>query len=369
MIKVVQLIPTLDRSGAEKQLTLLAAGLPRDEFDIEVVCLTRSGPYERTLRENGIPVTVLGKRWRFDPWCLRRLKQFLSEKKPDILHGWLFSGNAYARLAAGSHPDYAVVISERCVDSWKSGWQLWLDRKLIPRADRLVANSTPVAEFYQQLGFPPERTVVIRNGITIPDISQPDGSRLRRELDIPDEARVVGFAGRLAPQNRVTDLIRAFELIANHDLTVCFVIVGDGPQREELESFARYLHLDHLIRFVGHREDVTSVLSHLDVFWLASDFEGQSNSLMEAMALGRPVVVSDIDANRELVTHEEDGLVVPVRDRVAIAKATLRLLNDDDLARRLGSAAQRRMQTEFTVAGMIESYATLYRELVAGSSQ
>ena len=98
MIKVSLLIPTLDRSGAEKQLTLLATGLPRDEFDVNVLALTRGGPYEDALREAGVPVTLLGKRWKFDPLAFRRLKRWLTEHSPDVLHTWLFAANAYGRV-------------------------------------------------------------------------------------------------------------------------------------------------------------------------------------------------------------------------------------------------------------------------------
>ncbi|MGZ0166573.1 MAG: glycosyltransferase, partial [Planctomycetales bacterium] len=123
MIKVFLLIPTLDRSGAEKQLTHLAIGLPRDEFDVEVVALTRGGPYEEQLKAAGIPLTIIGKRWKFDPFALRRLGKLIADKQPDILHTWLFAANAYGRMAVGSNPVSKVVVSERCVDSWKANWQ------------------------------------------------------------------------------------------------------------------------------------------------------------------------------------------------------------------------------------------------------
>src|SRR5436190_194235 len=144
VIKLLLLIPTLDRSGAEKQLTTLATQLPRDEFDVRVVALTRGGPYAAELERCGIPLTVLGKRHKLDPIAFSRLRALLRREQPDILHTWLFAANAYGRLAAGRQPAFPIIVSERCVDTWKSGWQLWLDRKLIPRTMRLVGNSQPV---------------------------------------------------------------------------------------------------------------------------------------------------------------------------------------------------------------------------------
>ncbi|MFG0294392.1 MAG: glycosyltransferase, partial [Maioricimonas sp. JB045] len=101
MIRLLLVIPTLDRSGAEKQLTLLARGLPRDEVSVHVVALTRGGPYADELRAAGVEVTVLGKRMKFDPRALRDLKRLVREERPDVSHSWLFAANAYARFVAG----------------------------------------------------------------------------------------------------------------------------------------------------------------------------------------------------------------------------------------------------------------------------
>ena len=364
--RILYLIPTLDRSGAEKQLALLATGLPRVEFDLEVVALTRGGPYAEPIRDAGIRLTMIGKRWRFDPLALRQLAAVISDRKPDIVHSWLFAGNAYARLAVGRNSQPKVVVSERCVDVWKSGWQLWIDRKLIPRTDWMVANSEPVAGFYRGLGFPADRLSVIHNGVAAPDAAERPRASLFEEFNIPPDQKVVGYVGRLATQKRIKDLLWAFELLLELDPNVTFLIVGDGPERENLERFARQIRVEDQVRFTGHRLDAASLIPHFDVFWLASDFEGQSNSLMEAMASGVPVVASDIAPNLELVTHEETGLIVPTGDRPEFTKAAARLLREPETANRLGMAARARMQSDFSVQGMIDAHVDLYRRLLAG---
>lgn len=368
MIRVVLLIPTLDRSGAEKQLTLLATGLPRDEFDVEVVCLTRGGPFQTELEAAGIPVTIVGKRFRFDPFAIFRLRWLIEKKRPDILHTWLFAANSAGRLAVKKAGGPKVIVSERCVDSWKSSWQLWLDRKLISCTTHLIGNSQAVADFYHEVGVPAGKLSVIRNGIEIPEPPSADAvKKLREELGIPVTSKVFGFVGRLAPQKRLKDLLWAFELVMSHDLDVQFVIVGDGPERERLEIFAKQIRVEDRVRFIGHREDASSLLPMFDVFWMASEFEGQSNSLMEAMAAARPVIVSNIAPNRELVSNEETGLVVPVIDRAAFAQAALRVLREPDLATDLGESARTRMTEEFAVTGMVAAHAELYRRIFAAS--
>lgn len=370
MIKVVLVIPTLDRSGAEKQFTLLATGLPRDEFDVHAVALTRSGPYAECLRAAGIPLTVLNKRLRFDPIALWRLRTLVRQLNPDVLHSWLFAANAACRLIAPRQPRPQVVVSERCVDSWKSGWQLRLDRRQIRRTARLVANSVGVADFYRDLGVPDDKLVIIPNGIEIPDkpVTGREAATGRgavlAELDIPPDARIIGYAGRLARQKRVRDLVWAMQLLKQLTDRVCLLIIGDGPERRRLEGLARHLGCDHLIRFTGHREDAGRLIRLLNVFWLASDFEGMSNSVMEAMAAGVPVIATDILPNRELVLDGETGYLVGVKDAVGFAQFTDRILADDALASRLGTAGRQRMQQNFSVTGMVDAYARLYRDLV-----
>ena len=360
VIKLALLIPPLDRSGAEKQFSLLATGLPRDEFDVQAITLTRGGPYQQLLDDSGIPVTHINKRAKFDPFALRRLKHVLRKMRPDILHTWLFAANAYGRLVAANRPGPAVVVSERCVDSWKSGWQLWLDRKLVPRTTRLVGNSQAVADFYGQLGYAPDQLCVIPNGITPPDV-QFDRADILRELDLPEDAKVVGYVGRLAAQKRVSDLVWAMQLLRQCAEKVYFVIVGDGPEKERTMEHARAYDCQHLIRWTGHRDDSLRLMSAMNVFWLASEFEGMSNSLMEAMALGIPAVVSDIPPNRELVVDGETGFITAVGDSLGFSQYADRILADEQLAARLSAAAIARMQSSFSVDGMVQQYAELYR--------
>ncbi len=365
MIKLALVIPTLDRSGAEKQLTLLATRLPRDEFDVHVIALTRGGPYEQALSDEDIPLTVLGKRWKFDPAAFGRLRTKLRNLGPDIVHTWLFAANAYGRMAGGGRSLWKTVVSERCVDSWKAGWQLWLDKRLISRTDCLVGNSQSVADFYQQQGFPSDRISVIPNGIDLPELTKSGRDELLRELDLPPDAKLIGHVGRLAKQKRVDDLLWAIQLLRQADERAYLLVIGDGPERDSLIQRAFDVTCSEHVRFLGHRSDASRLLSLLDVYWLGSDFEGMSNSLMEAMAAGVPVVATNIPPNRELVKHDQQGYLVDVGDSMGFAQFTTRLIQNADIARRLGDAGRLRMCEEFSVDAMVQAHAALYRKLSA----
>ena len=360
----MQIIPTLDRSGAEKQLALLACGLPRDEFEVHVCLLTRSGPLAADLAAAGVPTTLVGKRGKLDPAAFLRLKRHIAALQPDLVHTWLFAANSYGRAAALAAGVRRIVAGERSVDPWKVWHELAIDRWLARRTDRIVVNSSGVRDFYVQHGLPSEKFTVIPNGIGPAAPSDLSRADLLAELELPAAARLIGAVGRLWPQKRIKDLIWAADLLKVIRDDVHLLIIGDGPLRQRLERFRRQVRIEDKVHFLGHRDDVPRLLPHFDALWLASEYEGLPNVVMEAMAAGVPVVASDISGNRDLIVSGETGYLVPLGDRAAFARETRRLLEDAELARRLGEAGRRRMLAEFTVEQMIARHAALYRELV-----
>lgn len=364
MPRVLHIIPTLDRSGAEKQLMLLATHLARDEFDPHVCALTRSGPYEADLRQSGVPVTVIGKARKADPVAFLRLKRHIAAVKPDLVHTWLFAANSYGRAAALAAGVKHMVAAERCVDPWKVWHELAIDRWLAKRTERIVVNSGGIRDFYARHGLPAERFVVIPNGIVPPQPTTLSRDALLTELGLPSHARLIGAVGRLWPQKRVKDLIWAADLLKVIRDDVHLLIVGDGPHRPRLEQYRRQVRIEDKVHFLGHRSDVWQLMPHFDVLWLGSEYEGLPNVIMEAMAAGVPVVASDISGNRDLVVPDETGYLVPVGDRAALARKANKLLDDAELSRRMGAAARQRISSDFSVERMVAAHVRLYRELL-----
>jgi glycosyltransferase involved in cell wall biosynthesis len=362
--RILHIIPTLDPQGAEKQLTLLATGLPRDRFEVHVCALSRGGPYEAMLRHADIPVAVIGKRWKLDPGAYLRLKQYIADLRPDLVHTWLFAANSYGRAAALAAGVKHIVAAERCVDRWKMWHEFFIDRYLARRSERVVANSAAVRDFYIRHGMPAEKFTVIPNAVAPAAASSASRVELLTELGLPAEARLVGAIGRLWPQKRVKELIWAADQLRCVDDHAHLLIIGDGPLRAQLERYARLCEATERVHFLGTRSDVPRLLPHLDVLWLASGYEGQSNAIMEAMAAGVPVVATDIPGNRDLVVPGETGYLVSPDSRSAFAKSTLPILEDAALAHRLGAAGKARMLAEFSVAKMVERYVDLYCEIL-----
>jgi len=364
--RILLIIPTLDRCGAEKQLTLLATGLPREKFDVHVCALTRGGPLMASLEEHDTPVTVIGKSWKVDPAAYLRLRKHIRRLAPDIVHTWIFAANTYGRFAAFGAGVKHMVAGERCVDQWKKGYELVIDRYLARRTERIVTNSSGVREFYAKRGIPAEKFVVIPNGIR-PFSPPTEVTRveLLTELGLPADARLIGAVNRLWPQKRIKDLIWTMELLKDIRDDTHLLIVGDGPQRWRLERYRDQVELADCVHFLGERNDVPRLLPHLDCLWLGSGYEGQSNAIMEAMSAGIPVVATDIPGNRDLVVPEQTGYLVPVGDRCGFARWTNVLLNDAELAQGFGNSGKNRMVEEFSVEKMVDRHVDLYQQLLA----
>jgi glycosyltransferase involved in cell wall biosynthesis len=363
VIRVAFVIPTLDQSGAERQLTMLASALPKDEYEVQVIALNRGGPYADQLLAAGIKVEVLGKRFRFDSLTYMRLRSALHRFQPQIIQSFLFAANSYMRMPGMAPAGSRIIVSERCVDSWKSGWQLGLDRRLVARTNAMTANSESVAAFYEQIGMPREKIVVIPNAMPL---QSPEYSRekAREILGLSPAHKVTGFVGRLAPQKRLKDVIWAFQLLQQVVDNVRLVLIGAGPERDELADLANNFGCRNMIIFAEHRADAFSLMKAFDAFVLASEFEGMSNSLMEAMSLGIPCVVSDIPPNLELVTNERTGLTFPLGKGPELAKVLIRLLQDSDLAKQLGEAGQRLIADRHSVETMVQHHQRLYKRLL-----
>lgn len=363
MLNVLQIIPTLDRSGAEKQMVLLSLGLPRDRFRVEVAALTRLGPLADDLSAGGIPVTLIGKRLKVDPFAFVRLVQFLKERKFDIVQTWIFAANVYGRLAARRAGVPILITAEMAVDLWKGRVHLEIDRRLSAITDRIVGNSEAVVDFYRRAGIAEERLACIPSGIAAEEPPVIDPVEVRKELGVPPSVPLALFVGRLAPQKGVRDLITALDLLQHVRPELCTLIVGDGPEREPLQDLADAFELNGRVRFLGHRNDVPRLLAAADLLVLPSLYEGLPNVVLEAMRFRKPVVATAAPGTTEVVVADQTGLLVPTRNPTELARAIRTVVDDPALAHRLGQAGRARAETDFRIETMVERFAGLYEEL------
>ena len=197
---------------------------------------------------------MIGKRWKFDPLAWWRLRRHIAQLQPDLVHTWMFAANAYGRTAARSAGVQHIVASERCVDPLEERGTNWRSTAGWPDiTDAIVVNSRGVRGLLScSRDLPAEKLRLIYNGIG-PAAPQrrSRATQLLAELDLPADARLIGAVGRLWPQKRVKDLIWAADLLKVIRDDVHLLIIGDGPQREDLERFATHCQIDDKVHFLG----------------------------------------------------------------------------------------------------------------------
>jgi glycosyltransferase involved in cell wall biosynthesis len=290
----------------------------------------------------------------------------------DVIHVHGLSYHTFAASLVGRWLGKPTITklanSGRASDIMKmrNGQHLALSRLMLPialRCDRFVALNTAVGRELLDAGVPADRIVQIPNGIEVGTMSIPSD----RE---PHRPAGVVFLGRLHEQKGVDVLLRAAAWIREHrpERSLRYDVVGDGPLRDELLALAQNLGVASDVRFLGYHDDVAPLLDMADAFVLPSRAEGISNALLEAMAVGVPVIASDVPGNTDVVEHEANGLLVEVDDPASLAAAILRLVDEPDLRERLRQEARRTVETRYSIGHVAERYVDLYRQLVSSPS-
>ena len=381
MTRVVYLITDLDIGGAERSLFQLATRLPRDEFSIEVITLTGGGRVAKWLKEGGIPVTSLDIKRGWGLAAVFRLRRWLKNLRPDILHTFLFHANIMGRVAAAGLGVGAVISSVRVAER-RFKWHLALDWLSSPLMNLEVCVSEGVRRFTEtRAKIPKRKLTVIPNGVDLAEFEEKDlgapiqatrtgrrPSDIRSSLHLSPDAPLILTIGRLDRQKGISFFLQAAREILQEFPQARFLIVGRGPDEGKLISLTRNLGIKKAVRFLGFRDDVPEVLAAADIFVLASLWEGMPNVVLEAMASGKPVVGTQVEGTEELVIPGETGFLVPPADAKALARDICRLMRESDLARRMGQAARKRIQEHYTVQTMVERYAQLYRDILESKS-
>jgi glycosyltransferase involved in cell wall biosynthesis len=300
------------------------------------------------------------------PWspanaaALARLRRLVRELRPDVVHGHSSIGGLLARLAAdrGRTP---VVYTANGITQVRAG--RLVERGLRRRTSAFVATSDSEAEEARRLGLDRAgRVVVIPNGIPLDP--PPTSLDLRAALGVPASAPLVGSISRLVPQKAPEDLVAALAVVLVRVPAAHAVVIGDGELAAAYEAAVDASGARDRLHRIAALPDAGGVLDQLDVFVLASRFEGGPYSPLEAMRAGTPVVLTDVVGNRDAVEHGVSGLLVPPARADALGEAVVALLGDDAERARLGAAGRARVAERFDVARMGAALDELYRELL-----
>jgi glycosyltransferase involved in cell wall biosynthesis len=348
-IRVLEVLATLKRAGAERTAVTLAAGLDRERFECEVVSLYDAfqGGFEPELAEAGNSVHHLGKRPGFDPRMYSRLARVMAQFAPHLVHTHSYVMR-YVWPVAQSRVVHTVHnLADREVDRIGRG----VHRLAMKRGACFVAIGAAVAASFQEMyGSPP--SAVIPNGVDLAE-SRLNRAEWRQAMGFKAEDVLIASVARLDPQKNPLLLMEALP----EDPRCHLLLVGDGSLAAEVRSRAT-----PRVSVLGVREDIPDLLRACDVFALASDYEGLPVAVIEAMAAGLPVVATAAGGVPELVSHEQTGFLVAPGDRSALSRALATVVTDSALRGALGARAVERAR-EFSAGRMIESYARLFGSL------
>ena len=362
--RVLFVIDELDIGGTEQQILELVKRLDRAVY-LPMVCCFRPGRVSREIEMAGIPVFTLPKRGRLDVGLIAGLVRLMRRERVDLVQTYLITANTWARLAAILARVPIIISSERNVDMWEDPVKPVIGRWLDRWTYATIGNSQAVKDYLVRKGLRPERIRVIYNGVDSGRFEEPAAPEATRAgLGIPAHHSVVALVARLEPQKDPRTFLEAASMIVQKLPAVSFVVIGGGTMQPDLEREAHALGLGKRIVFTGPRRDVPSLLAACDVSVMSSVKEGMSNTIMESMAAGKPMVATRVGGNAELIADGETGFLVPPRDAAALANAIERILADQALGRSMGRRARARIAERFSVDAMVSATQRLYGEAV-----
>jgi glycosyltransferase involved in cell wall biosynthesis len=348
--------------GVKRLFAWMIPRFDRERFHVSLISLRRKDLSEDTLEQFGIDVTYLA-RHRFDPATFPALLKVLRAKRADVLHMHGYGATTFGRLCAW-RMGVPSILHEHANHTDTPWFQKVADRLLAPHTDLAIAVSESTAEFTTRARLmPKEKTKVVYLGAPLDEFARPrtadDIAAARRSLGIAPGELAIGTITRLMPSKGNQFLVEAIPaLVARHPTLRAFVI-GEGELRADLEAQASALGLGDRLVFAGFQRDVAAVLSALDIVVFPSLWEGTPLTVFEALAMGKPIVATDADGLLDVLTNERDALVVPRRDASRLSAAVTRLIEDPDLAARLGAGARRTGAT-YDIGAFVRKMERLY---------
>jgi glycosyltransferase involved in cell wall biosynthesis len=363
-IRVVEVLATGTNGGAQEHLFSLVSRVDQTRYDVSVVSLS-AGSAVRKLQRAGFPVLVIDE--HDDAIAVGALAAHLAEVRADVVHMHMYRAETVGTRAVlalaeiGHRRPYLVSTIHSSRIRSNEDQQLLLD--LTPHMDHLIAVSRAI----QHKLVDEQRTSVpvslIYNGVDLERYDhQEPCCTLPDEYGMEPGSQIVGVVARLEAEKGHPTLIQAWPQVLRAVPDAYLLVVGEGSRRDALEAQARELRVAHRVIFTGRRDDVPAVTAALDVAVLPSYREAQGLTILEAMALSRPVVASNVGGIPEMIQDGVTGLLVPPHDPDALAAAIIRLLQDHSYADMLARAGHDLVHDRFCIDLMVRAVETIYEE-------
>lgn len=369
--------------GTRKHLVSLVDGLDKSRFAVEVAATpSREGSVGDTgftaeLAATAVPFYPVQMARSINPWldlrALWQLHQLLRQKKYHIIHSHSSKAGFLGRLLARWHGIPAVYTPNGYyfLDSGdgrrlKRFFFLQLERLAGRWTDQLIAvSASERAVTLAQRLVPASQLVTIPNGIDSTAVQPDPAARLavRQALGIDPDTAVVGTVARFIPQKDPFTFVRTAQQLLQQMPQLRFIWCGEGPQQAQTEQLAADLGVAHAFHFLGFRPDVGQIMNAFDLFMLTSVFEGLPYTLLEVMALGLPVVATQVVGSQDVVLDGQTGYLRPVGDATALAQAAGQLLSSPEQRQRFGQNGRALVQQQYDVRQMVQAVENLYQSL------
>jgi glycosyltransferase involved in cell wall biosynthesis len=365
-VVLAELAGSASYGGGERYLELLFDRLDRARYRTLLIS-PEPGPFVRRMKERGVETHLVHLAPLFNPFALARLTRLLVRERVTILQTHGARANFYGRIA-GRLAGVPVIIStvhnslkDYEVRSLRRWLYTFLLRLTLPLVHRIICVSEANRwDLIDECPAVERKAHIVYNGVDLSAFpSQLDRRKVRQELGIT-EAPVLVTIGRLTEQKGHCYLLQALPKLLNTWPQLCCVFVGAGELHDALQRLAVDLGIERACRFVGVREDIADILAAADLFVLPSLSEGFPFVLLEALAMGRPVVASRVNGVPELIEEHKTGLLVPPRDSQALATAIREMLNDPTAASKMGSEGRAVVRRQFTVDQMVANTTAIF---------
>ena len=344
--------------GGARQAALLIAELERRGLRNKLVCPPEQPILDKLPASVRQPMPIAGE---LDPLFVGRLIRRMRRFQADVLHVHSRRGADWVGAIAAGLTGVPAVLTRR-VESQEPA----LGLRLKCRPYRAIAAiSEAVVQQMTAAGIDAGRLTRIPSAVDA-SVWAPDpaaGARLRAQCDLPADSIVIATIAQLIPRKGIETIIDALVKLPESCAKVVLLCFGRGPQRPLLERKVRDAGLARRVHFMGYRDDLPALLAGVDIVVQAPSREGLGAAILESMSAGRSVLATAVGGITDLITTEQDGILVPPGDAAALAVGLERLVHDPALRRRLGQAARRRVQAEFSVRQMTDAYLALYRQI------
>ena len=364
---IAHVIHRLEVGGLENGLVNLINHIPEDRYRHAILCMKGYSDFSARIRRKDVLLIDLEKREGQDFMLYHRLWKHFTELKPDIVHTRNLAAleAVVPAMLTGVkrriHSEHGRDFNDMEGNNRK---HLLLRRAFLPATSHAIALSRDLEDYlHEKIGVPRRKITQIYNGVDTEKFHPSEGKNPALPFADP-ELVVFGTAGRMQPVKDQTNLVRAFirmlEIAPQFRDRARLMMIGEGPLRNEAISLLEEAGCSGLSWLPGSRDDVADIMGQMDVFVLPSLSEGISNTILEAMATGLPVIATRVGGNAELVDENGTGLLVPPADSEALARAMIRYLENPRMIARHGSSARQKAEQSFSMDAMVSAYLQVY---------